>query len=72
MGGDGNQAEVLHSDVSTLRGALEEMSFPAQPDDVLVELVHHHAPPRILGLVRGLPQSRPYQSLDDLCAEVEG
>ncbi|MFL6080964.1 MAG: DUF2795 domain-containing protein [Ornithinibacter sp.] len=72
MHSDESRADELRSDVRTLRGALQELAFPAQPDDVLVELVHHHAPPRILGRVRGLPQSRPYRSLDDLCAAVEG
>jgi hypothetical protein len=72
MGSDEGRTEDLEHDVRTLRGALGRLPFPAQPDDVLVELVHHHVPPRILGLVRGLPQTRPYRSLDDLCADVVG
>jgi len=62
----------IAADLRELREALGEMSFPAEPVDVVVELVHHRASPRLVGRVRALSPTRPYRSLDELCAHVDG
>ncbi len=68
---DEGRAQERGHDARTLRDALDRTPFPAQRDDLLVELVHHHVPPPLLARIRGLPQTRSYHSIDDLCAEIE-
>ena len=60
----------LEADVTQIRAALVRVHFPAQPDDVLAALVRRRAPSRLLWRLGGLPRTRRYHSLDDLCSDV--
>jgi Protein of unknown function (DUF2795) len=69
---DRTAGTTLEADVTQIRAALGRMRFPAQPDDVLAALVRQRAPSRLLWRVGGLPRTRRYRSLDDLCDHVAG
>ena len=60
----------LEADVTQIRESLGQVRFPAQPDDVLAALVRRRVPSRLLWRVGGLPRTRRYHSLDDLCTDV--
>ena len=50
-------------DLRQLRDTLARLAFPARQDDVLVELVSHHAPSRLVQRVGTLPRARQYGSV---------
>ena len=60
----------LEADLMQIRESLGQLRFPAQPDDVLATLVQRRAPSRLLWHVGGLPRTRRYHSLDELCEHV--
>jgi hypothetical protein len=60
----------LESELTQLRESLGQVRFPAQPDDVLAALVRRRVPSRLLWRVGGLPRTRRYHCLDDLCDDV--
>jgi hypothetical protein len=60
----------LESDLTQIRESLGQVRFPAQPDDVLAALVRRRVPSRLLWRVGGLPRTRRYRCLDDLCSDV--
>ena len=60
----------LESDLTQIRESLGQVRFPAQPDDVLAALVRRRVPSRLLWRVGGLPRTRRYHCLDDLCDDV--
>jgi hypothetical protein len=72
MGIDHTLGLGLEADVIGLRAALARLRFPAQQDDVLAVLVQRRASSRLLWRVGGLPRTRRYSSLDDLCDDVAG
>jgi len=60
-----------HQELRLLRDALACLAFPARQDDVLAELVTHHAPAGLVQRVRTLPAAVHYRSLADLCAHLD-
>lgn len=60
----------LEADVTQIRAALGQVRFPAQLDDVLAALVRRRVPARLLWRVSGLPHTRRYHCIDDLCDDV--
>lgn len=60
----------LESDLMQIRESVGQVRFPAQPDDVLAALVRRRVPSRLLWRVSGLPRTRRYHRLDDLCTDV--
>ena len=60
----------LEGELTQIRESLGHVRFPAQLDDVRAALVRRRVPSRLLWRVSGLPSTRRYHSLDDLCTDV--